>query len=185
MQIDGIRLLRFTMREMGIPENKVRNAIRYLQDENARIVSKGAADAAIASERKLSEMNSTEDRPFLANYRNWNRRSTLAEKLQEIRAKWCEAQLRRLVSDRRVKGSKFFYGSEELTSEPGELLVMSCGDVSVLGTPVKIAGIWIWLDESIHVDYDWLRRWWDQQYQASGNPHVPTRPLYVKLGVLK
>ena len=30
MQIDGIRLLRFTMRELGIPEHKVRNAIRYL-----------------------------------------------------------------------------------------------------------------------------------------------------------
>ena len=72
MQIDGIRLLRFTMRELGIPEHKVRNAIRYLQDENARIVSKGAADAAIRDAAK-----------------------------EQRALKWAEYRLRQMYSDKR------------------------------------------------------------------------------------
>jgi len=182
MQIDGINLLRNIMREMGISEHKIRNAVRYLQDENACIISKGAVKVAIASERKLSEMYSTDNQPFLANYRNWNRRSTTTEKLQEICARWCDAQLRRLVSDRRAKGSKFYYGSDKLTAAP---IVSAEGGVYVLGSVVKIAGLRIQIDGCGCIDYDWLRGWWEEQYRASGNPHVPTRPLYEKLGVLK
>lgn len=44
MQIDGIKLLRNTMREMGFPDRKIRNALRYLRDDHARIVSKKAAE---------------------------------------------------------------------------------------------------------------------------------------------
>lgn len=188
MQIDGIKLLRNTMREMGFPERKIRNALSYLRDENARIISKKAAEEAIACETKLQDMYGSGDSPFRKNYHNWNPDETPSDVKERIRNQWCLAQLRRLITDRRIPGAAFTDNGITLTyvqlaKDPNYVLVDS--DVATKPYLLTIKNICILLSDGNKVDYDWLERWWAVDQDMYGTLQISTRPLFCKLGVLK
>ena len=189
MQVDGIKLLRFTLREMGIPEHKVRNAIRYLRDENALVVSKGAIEAAIASGSDLTELYTAYDRPLTTNHHAWHRYLTTNGKPIRIRDQWCVAQLRRLITNRRIGGAKIFYGvyqlSKVVVQADGEHALVTTVDIDVEPMLVMISDVWIWLDELTQLDRTWLENWWGREALNTRNPQVSTHTLYRKLGVLK
>lgn len=176
------------MREMGFPERKIRNALSYLRDENARIISKKAAEEAIACETKLQDMYGSGDSPFRKNYRSWNPDETPSDVKERIRSQWCLAQMRRLITDRRITGASFTDAGValdcvQLAKDPAYVLV-SGGD-TVKPYLMSIKNICILLNDGNKVDYDWLECWWGLEHEVGDELQISTRPLFRKLGVLK